>query len=1018
MRYELVTPYGNLDTLYDYDISLNYSVNDILDLGKSKTAYSKTILLPGTTTNNQFFKQLFEVNIDNISFNPKKKLSVIVKIGGNDVIDGYLQLLNININNKDITYEVNIVGKISDLFNKISDLTLKTIDLSEYNHYRTKDNIQKSWSNQIYKNNNLIQSENGDGYVYPYIVRGNHKDIENMYVDEMYPAIFYKTVIDKIITNAGYSYKSEFLNSEYFKKIILPFSADKLQLRDDEVNILESTIGLTLSNGAITPNVARGYGWYYTSANNYFFPLDRESGTVTNNGQDLTFKDDSGQWEYNPGSTCQWTCYKSGRYDIKLNTHVYPAIGAATTSTISVEFDEGQFEYRYQMLLLKANGQTIELDNSKTGSNGPYGVETFGLGTGSHNVGGAQLWVDTTTPLTLDMDASDVYIEAGDRVVIRVGLNYPDSVKWKGVIKPKNTFVKLFLERSIGDPATTDAYSYLQIKKTDNELDPEGYVNMNTVLDGSMLQKDFLLNAVKMFNLIITEDKTEDGSLIIEPYDDYYASKMRVLDWDEELRLDNDSDVIITPMSELDYKLYSYKYTEDNDYYNNEYKAETNGLTYGEYLESVTNELSDKTSEVKVTFAPTPVSNIDIDNKIAPFFIDYSNQEYTPKSVKQRVLFWNGLKSSNSYNFYTTKEDNSPISLTQYPQTGMWDSYDTPVNTLEWGRSTVNYFTSTYFPNQTLFEKFHKTTLNQIKDLNSKIMEVTVRWTPKDMASFDFRDIIFLNGQYWRVNEIKDFNPINSDTLTTFVLYQIIDINVLNKYTVEVPTSNASCPVDITTKKINSNIAVYVSESGQNISADCCSQIGGSFVNGVCRVTNYNPEMPNPGVGTPFDPNNDPWGNEPWGGNIPIWNEGKPSKGVGGPWVIPINRPFINRKWGNTYTKNNKFYGENGVTKEYTKNNILLGDNITMTKFTTNSLAIGDGIVVKEDNAIHLKNAIIKEDGSISKTGVYIIDGGLDTVFPFDKTNPIEIIDGTIDSVRNIGGDSWSRPIIDGNPYE
>jgi hypothetical protein len=1029
MRYEIVTPQGSLDVLYDYDISLNYSINDILDLGKAKTAYSKTIVLPGTTNNNKFFKQIFEVNVDNISFNPKKKIPTLIRVGGSDLLDGYLQLLNISITNKDIEYEVNVVGKLSNLFNNIGDLTLNTIDLSEYDHTRTSQNVINSWSYKIFKNGSLITSETGDGYVYAYIVRGNNLDIESkMYIDETYPAIYYKTIIDKIIYGAGYSYTSKFLNSDYFKKIILPFTGEKLQLKEEDLLYAETRVGVTTGIDRtyvpISPMLKKGGGWFYNSSNQYNMPFSRESGTVTNNGEDMIFRDDSNQWNIvNPS---QWTCAKSGRYNFKLHTHAFPLIGSTDFNNSEfISYKKGQFQYRYQMILFRTDGTSTELQSSKLDNNGtgPYGVLSSGLGdTDNHLVGGPTnyQWVDYNTTLAFDMDAQDIYCEVGDRVVIRFGINY-DSLNFDGLSDKKIT-LSIAFERSYGDPATEDVYSRFEVVKTNADIDPEGIIKLSNVMDGSIKQKDLLLDAVKMFNLVISDNPDKEGDLLIEPYDDFYASKQKVLDWDSERRLDNDSVVKITPMSDLEYQTYEYTYTSDSDFYNKEYALDTNDLIYGTYKEQVVNDFSDKSNKIELSFAPTVNSSVDIDGRIAPFFVDYTNEEYTPKQVKQRVLFYNGLKSCNSYQLLVTKGDVSPTSLTSYPQCGMWDDYISPIDTLEFGRSSVNYFTSTYFPNQTLFEKYHKTTLLQLKDINSKLMEVTVRWNPKDMAQFDFRDIVFLNGSYWRVNEIKDYNPINSDKLTTFILYKIIDIDILNKYQVQVPTSNSSCPTDITTKKINYNTAIYISLSGQNISSDCCGQLGGNFINGVCRVLNTYPGGGGPQ--TPWDGGGRPWfeptegGYQPWGGIRPF-NEPWNNPFVGGPWMIPLSRPYP-RTFnfdGTTRFRNNKTYGEQVMVQKSAINNVVIGKRSTVTSYTKNSLVIGEGVIGRTDNAITLRNAVINSDGTITKNGV-IIDGGLDEVFPFNKTNPTEIIDGTFDSVRNPGGTISPRPIIDGSDGE
>jgi hypothetical protein len=80
----------------------------------------------------------------------------------------------------------------------------------------------------------------------------------------------------------------------------------------------------------------------------------------------------------------------------------------------------------------------------------------------------------------------------------------------------------------------------------------------------------------------------------------------------------------------------------------------------------------------------------------------------------------------------------------------------------------------------------------------------------------------------------------------------------------------------------------------------------------------------------------------------------------------------------------------------------------------TGAFVIGDGINADENGAIYIGDIKINQDGNILRTGIVIIDGGEDEVFDFLKTNPIEVIDGTIDSVRNPGGDSYTRIIIDG----
>ena len=94
-KFQVIANGQILDTYDNLSVSMNYQVEDILDITKKTTNYSKTITLPGTPFNNKFFKQLFEVNIDTITFNPKKSIPSIIRVGESEVMKGSMQLLNI-----------------------------------------------------------------------------------------------------------------------------------------------------------------------------------------------------------------------------------------------------------------------------------------------------------------------------------------------------------------------------------------------------------------------------------------------------------------------------------------------------------------------------------------------------------------------------------------------------------------------------------------------------------------------------------------------------------------------------------------------------------------------------------------------------------------------------------------------------------------------------------------------------------------------------------------------------------
>lgn len=986
-NYKLITPLAELDTYGDIDISINYAIDDIYDISKRNTSWTKTIKLPGTPQNNKFFNHLYDVNIDNITFNLVKRVPAKIRIGTNDILNGYMQLINIVIINKKVEYEITIAGSLRSIISTISDYNLNAIDLSEYNHQRTAQNIVYSWDYNIYKFSALTSVNlPGDGYVYPYIVNGNSQDIfNNVYVSDLFPAIYVKTIWKKIMELAGFTYTSKFIESEYFSKLIIPFTGDKLQLSEEEIESRSVRVGALPPFTYMSPYQKNGGDWYYTYMENYKIPLKRESGTVTDINGELKFTDIENQWDGNV-----FTCAHPGYYDISF---VGKLIAEYKRWNGPIKWFNDSLEYRYFMEVFRTNGTVTKLYDS--------GGLNFTPSDGAQHT---SPWKDTANPLVCNMIAQNVYLGKGDKIVMTFGHRHPSSVDWQGF--NKDTETRIYFEDVNGGEFTK-----FIVKPTNEQFDST-IVNMNQILDSKIKMKDFFLDIVKMFNLIIADNPNKENDIIVEPRDQFFESRQRVLNWDETKKLDLDSDIIITPMSELDFQNYRFTYSEDSDFFNEQYTNETNRI-YGDYEYKIDNDFSDKTNELKLNFAPTPNAQKYIDNKVAPFFLTIEADKLKSKKVKPRILFYGGtipLNAGSKFTIKNFKSDKNFITETRYPYCGMWDNPN-PQWDLSFGRTSKIYWDSkNIFPNQNLFERFHKQTLQNIVDKNAKLLECTVYLTPKDIADFDFRDIVFLLGSYWRVNKIKDYNPVQTDRLTRVVLYKIINLNIISKLQVQIPTSNKSCPVDMVTKKTKQGY-VITSTSGKEITEDCCKQVGGSFTNGMCYLPNPNVEPPK---SLKQPPNNSNSVNELSIGNLSVSALGNgyglsviPIIDSNGPLVLSNNLNTVNS--ANIQTLGSENYIAGGV-----ESGMIIGSNSTILSGVTNAVVIGDGISANENGALFIGGIKINQDGNILKNGINIIDGGLNEVFNFNKTNPIEIIDGTIDSVRNAGGSSYARPIIDG----
>lgn len=1032
-QFKIVSLGKTLDTYDDLNISLTYQIDDIEDITVKKSSFSKTIILPGTPNNNEYFKNIFDVNIDisTTSYNPKKALPIQVLIGDEQVFTGNLQLLNVITNQKQVDYEVVITGIFKNIIISFADYYLTQLNLDEYDHYRTMWRIVDSWTNAININNpnQLVQSFPGTGYIYPIIVSGNNpitasNGLITFNAFDLNPAVYVKTLIDKMFEFAGYTYTSNFFNSDYFKALVVPTETaqyDSDQINEKTVRVTYNTpqpfqlpvdVGTSLSAYFAPLNTLSGTValskmlqksttmWSNTTNGSWYFPLTVETGTY--GGQ--VMQDPNGEWQASNG-IYQYTCNTSGFYSIDLDQSFYFFYTHKTGA--SFKYVGGDLTYRYRIYKVLPNGSATVLANTGlltvippgAGITGVYNGASYTIPTNGFIPSG---FLATGAPFNGNLSIPSVWLNAGERIKIQFELKYPTSMAWQSV--SSDVYLAAMTSRIVNGnvnrleikPAVTTNYSV-------NNL-----IKLSPILP-RIKMKDFFLNIIKMFNLMVSDNPNKENDLIIEPRDDFFNSKRKVLDWTH--KLDYDQDITQTPMSELDVKTYKFTYTKDSDYYNDKYEQQT-GKVYGEYTVDFLNDFSTTENKLELDFAPTPVSDNILGNHFtAPFFCDIdTNNSLKPLKQKPRILFTklvdfpsiqngSGLSSTKFYALRDTPTQSyAPLILYNYMYAGMYDDPYDPEYSLEFGDSSVLYYnTNLCCPNNTLVNQFYLSTLNDITDVNSKLLEAYFHLTPSDINKFDFRDIILIDNSYWRVNTIVDYNPNAIDKTTKVILYKLNYLDIFYGNNKEVSTSEIDCPEDIVGKKTKKG-NVYVSLSNQPITEQCCKSYGGIWSNGLCYASQTIVNVPNSGLvnANPSKPN--------------IIPEDQIKSGS-----IYLERPFEMMKNLNIINSDTVIVrGESNYVDYGATNSLILGNNNSIPSGITNSLVIGDNITNPPSNSLIVGDIKITSDG-IGYYYVYLIDGGYETVMYDGKTNLIDLLDGGFQSVRNYGGDSKLRPIIDGS---
>jgi len=906
------------DITNQIDLNITYQVSDIRNIGKNNSSYSKTISFPGTQINNNIFKNIFDVN-NQSEFDPSKKADIKVYSGGLLIFEGILKLDSILIlKDREITYECTAYSNINDIFVDLGKSTLDELDLSEYNHQYTKDNVIGSWDSFIIKNGVRSAFSKGDGYVYPYIDYGFGHSTNNKKTLEFFrPSIYAKTILDKIFNKVGYSYQSEFFNSDYFKSLIITPSIDGNYYSSDKLD--KSKLKASLKE--VNPSNIISIGTSYNSPELL-----------------MKFDDDSTNGNYDNGNnynnnTNKYLVNTNGRYRILANVNVANAFGDPSFSVGSAIFRTFACDIDYIINIYK------------TKNNVPTLLDTFTQTRKFSQSLTINFTTSTPTPLVCD---SEIDLEIGDEIYV-VTLFRVKNAKMFNSSSQQVTF-------GIQYKQLTPSSFNVELVNTPI-FEGEDY-NFNEILPNELCV-DFISSINKMFNLVWEPNKINgDKNFTIEPRKDFYNGS--VIDW--TYKFDRDSECEIIPISEINDKNLSFEYTEDNDYYNDNYQNRY-FETYAKYTYEIDNDFVDKTSinETKLLFSPTPLvseraNNMDTGNIISTIYKIENDIPSPLYDTNLRILFYTGLKDTNSLNI--TTKFGGDYSGTKYPYAGYLDDPKNPTQDLNFWFPKQYYYNRQILTNSNLFNKYWSDFINDLYSKESKLFIGDFYLNTNDIYSFSFRNIIYFERKYWIVNKILDYNPI-INTKTRIELLSINNYGVVSDF------------VNVDEKFINLNNSVYLINNDKNNAIKFVESSKDLFTSNIIKGVNNTVSKFNNYSNILIGDNNlfgansfnnlvSGSGNTIGGGSEALISFGDNNQlGSGGKKTIMIGDNNIS----DDFVEKNFLFGDNNIVTGTSKA-FIFGDNNTVSG-ATNTFVIGSGLTVNQSDStfINTTNLIINSTG-------------------------------------------------------
>lgn len=698
-----------IDLKDDIPFPLSYSTADIKDPSKRKRDMSKTVALPDTATNRQFFSSAYNITISdlaqdgaNINFDPTLKYPSFATRNGKLIFSGFTTLQDVEVMDDVLTFNVVSFSSVVDLFSALGDMNLSELGWSEYDHVLSIANIVATWT-----------ATKGSGVWYPLIDFGYTNNLLSYKTNDLLLAVYWKEVIEKCLAVQNYTLDSTHINTTIFKQhTIVRGGGEKITISSAEA----ASRHVNYTGDGSTPYEVNGvYNAFppKTTFNNVQVIPISDNGFLT-----LTQVDDpTSQFSESTGFL---DVANSGKYRLSVTGtfDIYYDFSTALTDELF------RFKIKCKTLLNGIPGQLFVFD-----------VVTPTAG-------------NTSIPVDLVVDYD---LNANDDLIVFFEIESKCYALDNGVGETLDvtfdfnndlTYDLTAVNEALVDGDTVNVASFLPVIKA----------------------VDFFKDVILAHNLYVSEPN-EDGVVKIEPISTYYTETNNFDDWSD---LHDKSKVtkIVPSINLVEGAEYSFRFTEDRDHYKQDYYNKY-GIDYGDYLYKVPGNFKKgvKLFQFK-TFAQSVPVALDGTDLIIPRVVTINETSgfSSPFKGKARVFLNNGAIACDSWNLVNS-DTLAPTAQTVYPQAHHLNSLSSATYDLNWQYPTIVYYTATTYTTRNLFSLYYQESIREIASRDGKMLVAYFKLTENDLYRDFMRKLVMWNGALFKKNLIKDFDVTKDKTV-------------------------------------------------------------------------------------------------------------------------------------------------------------------------------------------------------------------------------------------------------------
>lgn len=873
-----------------FDGSVNYSLDNIKDISTISSNYSTTITLPGTNQNCQLFNWLFNpkfvgsgisgsANIGS-NYDFKRKAKAVLIQDGQIILDGYAKLVSATVNNNLASFEIQISSPISSLISNLGDTRLEDLypasGSTPYDHPLTLASITGSW--------NMSASDDAIGagipYLYPLHDSGQFETVNgsSFYIQNLRPAVYLKAMLDLCVATASFTYESDFLNSDYFQSIVMPYkdgdlNFPKANYTDANLGVLNTVVSQSAVSRSIDDNTVQLFeditqGALFTTGS--FYPIQ------------------SSVYAFTTAFNFQVFYSTTTDFINKTTTPIYGLISVAAykKSDDSLArpkvFTKFAFDAHLTFSALNATSslQNISITNNLLVNQDEYAKvylcwstkgNIYQFGTDGHHEGTingiAEVFTFFDANAVLSIDSSNVI----DGNIITYQMLIGKDIKCTDLVQSVLRTWNLY---PVPDPSGRP--QHLIIKTHD-----QFYSNTNTLDWTSKLNKaeDFKVTPIPQIDtgfllFALKDDKDYWNTIYSNQYSGRYGQLRANLEYDFSQDTKDVLDgVIFSPTVPVQYSsqlfpceqfcettgslinVFGYSASlpsaTTSSLSSNPFKLARKGgqISYFGNTYSIINVVNPQSFQVDRPLVPTSnqATFQYITNQSSTVLPIYQSKDgnltRSTLAVNPRILFYNGLRpvqnpvyiqytpqlTNISYSYYTGTQSSSYwVSPSMVPHVSHINDDLLPDKDLLFAEPGQVFFSISQYPTSCLFD-FWENSVNEIADSEAKLITAKIHLNSIDISNLDFSNRIYIDGTNYRLSAINGYTSNPNETTEIELVrqpFQVYFPTGSNIIPPVVPTSSMNLPIQVSASV--SSLSTGSAIIGVSVSGSAVSYISGN----------------------------------------------------------------------------------------------------------------------------------------------------------------------------------------------